>query len=93
MRIVVSFGLEMGSNRCAMKRRLRKKRHLGEFRQLGFSIGIVFRQGLTVDALHRFAEAFVMEAIEGSSLEFAGGGGIHSGWPRVMKPGSRDRVC
>ena len=76
-----------------MKRRLRKKRHLGEFRQLGFSIGIVFRQGLTVDALHRFAEAFVMEAIEGSSLEFAGGGGIHSGWPRVMKPGSRDRVC
>ena len=58
-----------------MKRRLRKKKHLGEFREDGFAIGIVLREGLAPADHNAFVDAFI-DAIEARGLAFGGGG-----WP------------
>ena len=48
-----------------MKKRLRKKRHLGEYRQYGFSIACDFRRDLSTAEFDQFVDSFVADAIEG----------------------------
>jgi uncharacterized protein YggL (DUF469 family) len=54
-----------------MKRRLRKKKHLGEFKLLGVEILINLN---SKDNYDRFHTGFILEAIEGNNCFFGGGG-------------------
>ena len=54
-------------------RRLRKKLHLGEFQQLGFEVSITLKPDLGIDALDRFLDDFIRDAIEKNDLAFGGG--------------------
>lgn len=54
-------------------RRLRKKLHLGEFRQFGFELLIRFRGGLGEPELASFWDSFITDAIEKNQLVFGGG--------------------
>jgi uncharacterized protein YggL (DUF469 family) len=55
-----------------MKKRLRKKKHLGEFTEWGRQI-IVARN--TRDGFDEFMDSFVVEAIEANGCYCGGGGG------------------
>ena len=57
-----------------MKKRLRKKFHLGEFREFGFNVSIQFVENFRDDDFDRFLDAFILEAIEGNELACGGGG-------------------
>ncbi len=65
-------------------RRLRKKLHLGEFQQLGFEVSITLQPNLEIDALDRFLDEFILDAIEKNQLAFGGGtdGGFITTWKR-----------
>jgi uncharacterized protein len=67
-----------------MRRRLRKKKHFGEFCQLGFSVDIRLRAGLCMRDFDLFINAFIDQAIEGNGLVFGGGGSPDSGWTGVI---------
>lgn len=67
-----------------MRKRLRKKRHLGEFRQLGFSLRCELRAGLSADDFDRFLDAFLEEAIVRHDLLFNGGGSPEGDWRGVV---------
>ncbi|KND59770.1 putative protein YggL [Candidatus Burkholderia verschuerenii] len=54
-------------------RRQRKKYHLGEFRQLIFSIHAEAAQPLTIDQEDALIDAFIIECIEPSGMSFGGG--------------------
>jgi hypothetical protein len=56
-----------------MKKRLRKKKHLGEFREDGFAVRIVMKDALAAEAHNAFVEALVA-AVEAHGLAFGGGG-------------------
>jgi uncharacterized protein len=74
-----------------VKRRLRKKRHLREFQELGFRVVFRFTSGLTVDQCNDLEDRFVLEAIEAHSL-VCGGGGSDNEWDVFVtrhKPGRR----
>ena len=53
-----------------MKRRLRKKRLVGEFRQFGIHLDVHLRGDADVDS---FFDEFLEEAVEGNGLQFGGG--------------------
>lgn len=72
-----------------MKKRLRKKKHLGEFRQLGFSVHFRFREGLTDSEFERFSNEFIEHAIEAQGLQFGGGGSPERGWGGVVSKDHR----
>jgi uncharacterized protein YggL (DUF469 family) len=55
-----------------MKKRIRKKLYLGEFRELGFEVGAQFRTGVDSAARDAFLERFV-EAVAREGLAFGGG--------------------
>jgi uncharacterized protein YggL (DUF469 family) len=57
-----------------MRKRLRKKRHLGEFQELGFEVTFRLREGATIEDLDPILDAFLEEAMEANGL-VAGGGG------------------
>ena len=57
-----------------MKKRLRKKLHLAEFKELGFNLNIKFTEDNTNDALDAFVEAFLDDVIDPCDLDFGGGG-------------------
>ena len=65
-------------------RRLRKKLHLGEFQQLGFEVSIALKPDLGIEALDRFLDEFIVDAIETNELAFGGGtdGGFITAWDR-----------
>lgn len=67
-----------------MKKRLRKKKHLAEFRQLGFSLVARLREALDEAGFDSFCDAFVSEAIEANGLCFGGGGGPDTPWAGVV---------
>ena len=67
-------------------RRLRKKLHLGEFQQLGFEVSITLKPDLGMDALDRFLDDFILDAIEKNDLAF--GGGTDSGFITTWNRGS-----
>ena len=67
-----------------MKKRLRKKKHLGEFRQFGFSLECLLRVGLSDAEFDRFLDEFIADAIEARGLVFGGGGSPEKGWSGVV---------
>lgn len=61
-----------------MRKRIRKKRHLGEFREYGFSVSFSFVVETSAgkdDEQLAFIESFIAEAIEANGLCCGGGGG------------------
>jgi uncharacterized protein len=62
-----------------MKRRLRKKFHLGEFREFGFAVEFALVPGLSDDAADGFLDRFIDQAIEADRM-LAGGGGHGAHW-------------
>jgi uncharacterized protein len=54
-----------------MRKRLRKKRHMGEFRKWGLPIAVRLRHPNGFDD---FLDAFIAQAIEAHGLAFGGGG-------------------
>jgi len=60
-----------------VKRRLRKKKRIGEFRELGFEVLADLRDGLSPNEFDAFLDRWI-SAVEGRQLAFGGGGG-HDG--------------
>ncbi len=60
-----------------MKRRLRKKKRVGEFRELGFEVTATLRDGLSDAELAAFLDRWI-DAIEARRLAFGGGGGART---------------
>ena len=58
-----------------MKKRLRKKKHVGEFKEFGFMAGFRFSCHLTESARNGLLNRFIEDAIEKNGLQFGGGGG------------------
>lgn len=57
-----------------MKRRLRKKKRLGEFKEFGFSVGFRYSNALDGNAEDELTARFIDEAIIDNGLQFGGGG-------------------
>ncbi|RLD61709.1 MAG: hypothetical protein DRJ05_02015 [Bacteroidetes bacterium] len=57
-----------------MKKRIRKKLHLGEFQEFGFEISFNLIPNLSDKQLDAFFDEFIMDAVEKNSLFFGGGG-------------------
>lgn len=58
-------------------RRLRKKMHLGEFQELGFSVAWHFAEGTAVEDIDKTLDAFIDEVIEPNGMAFDGSGYLH----------------
>ncbi len=56
-----------------LKRRLRKKFHLGEFQEFGFEIFVKFKSDLNENEFDKFLDVFI-DLIEENKLLFSGGG-------------------
>jgi len=69
---------EMGMVKSKLKRRLRKKFHLGEFQEFGFDVSVNFKKGNGEIQFDKFWNAFIGE-IEKNGL-VCGGGGDYNGW-------------
>jgi uncharacterized protein YggL (DUF469 family) len=67
-----------------MKRRIRKKKHLGEFRQFGFSLACRFHASVSPEQFDRFVDEFIIEAIEAGGLAFGGGGDPARKWSGIV---------
>ncbi|CAI0850181.1 Uncharacterized protein conserved in bacteria [Serratia entomophila] len=61
----------MAKNRS---RRLRKKLHIEEFQELGFSVAWRFAEGTAVEDIDSTLDAFIDEVIEPNGLAFDGSG-------------------
>ncbi len=61
-----------------MKKRLRKKLYLGEFKELGFEIAVDLAEGMTDEQLDAFIATFGEEALDKNDLDFDGGGSTTS---------------
>lgn len=61
----------MAKNRS---RRLRKKMHIDEFQELGFSVQWTFAEGTGVDVIDKTVDAFIDEVIEANGMAFDGSG-------------------
>ena len=57
-----------------MKRRLRKKKHLGEFTELGFEVRADLRPGLSDNDIEAFLDRLI-DVVAARSLAFGGGAG------------------
>ncbi len=68
-----------------MKKRLRKKKHYGEFREWGRQI-LIFRN--QTDGLDEFLDAFIEEAVEANGC-YCGGGGSPEKLSFVIELGRR----
>lgn len=71
-----------------MKRRLRKKFHLGEFREFGFAVTFALAPGLSETESGDFLEKFITQALESDRL-CAGGGGHGSRWNFFVSAAAR----
>lgn len=56
-----------------MKRRLRKKKRVGEFRELGCDVEATLREGLSEEEFSAFLDRWI-DAVEARELGFGGGG-------------------
>lgn len=63
----------MGLIKSKLKRRLRKKYHLGEFQELGFELFTALKPDLSEEDFDKFLDDFI-EEIERNKLTFGGGG-------------------
>lgn len=59
-----------------MRRRLRKKKRLGEFREFGFDVSYLPVVGITESDSERLLDAFIESLVEANRLA-CGGGGFH----------------
>lgn len=57
-----------------MNKRLRKKKRIGEFQELGFEVLADLRDGLSPNEFDAFLDRWI-SAVEGRQLAFGGGGG------------------
>lgn len=57
-----------------MKKRLRKKRRVGEFKEFGFCIRFQLDENMSLTDVESFLDEFLTEAIEANELDFGGGG-------------------
>ena len=73
-----------------MKKRLRKKKHLGEFAVLGVSLNVHFIEGFDETAFQQFIDDFI-DWIEAKDLQFGGGGSRNTEWSGVIDPGTQLR--
>lgn len=55
-------------------RRLRKKMHVDEFQELGFSVGFVFPEGTSEETIDSTVDALIEEVIDPNGLAFDGSG-------------------
>ncbi|RWR01661.1 hypothetical protein ED28_11570 [[Pantoea] beijingensis] len=55
-------------------RRLRKKMHINEFQELGFSVGWSFPEGTSEEEIDTTVDALINEVIEPNGLAFDGSG-------------------
>ncbi|AXF76881.1 YggL family protein [Erwinia tracheiphila] len=55
-------------------RRLRKKMHIAEFQELGFSIGFSFPEGTSEETIDATLDALITEVIDPNGLAFDGSG-------------------
>lgn len=62
-----------------MRKRLRKKRHLGEFQEFGFTVSWKMKSNLNDEEYNQFWDRFIKEAIEANGLSFGGGIGPDEG--------------
>ena len=69
-----------------MKKRLRKKKHLGEFAVLGVSIRVRCHEGTSEAAFDELFDAFLFETVESAGLSFGGSGSAASGFTGVIEP-------
>lgn len=73
-----------------MNKRLRKKKHLGEFRELGCHVCIRLDPTLSQEARNQLIASWVEEAIEAQGLLFGGGGARD--WEGYVTPEARGSV-
>ena len=57
-----------------MKKRLRKKKRIGEFQDFGFKAGFRFSDQLTISTRNNLLNRFIKDAIEKNGLQYGGGG-------------------
>lgn len=57
-----------------VRKRLRKKKRIGEFTEYGFEISFRLKSDISVTAWESLIDRFLEEAIEGNGLLFGGGG-------------------
>ena len=62
-----------------MRKRLRKKLHVGEFQELGFEVRFQVVDNLSHDVFDAVVDAFISQAIEAQGL-LCGGGGENPEW-------------
>ena len=62
-----------------MRKRLRKKLHVGEFQELGFEVHFQVVDNLSHDAFDAVVDAFIIQAIAAHGL-VCGGGGKNPEW-------------
>ena len=62
-----------------MRKRLRKKKRIGEFQELGFCVTFRFSENLSIEDGNRLKEEFLEQAIEQNGL-VCGGGGPDNKW-------------
>jgi uncharacterized protein YggL (DUF469 family) len=65
----------MGMIKSKLKRRLRKKFHVGEFQELGFDVFVNLKSYLGETEFDTFYDEFI-GVIEENKLSFGGGGGL-----------------
>jgi uncharacterized protein len=72
-KIGVQMNIQSPSLNKRRSRRLRKKLHIGEFKEVGLEINFRFKAGLTHEEQFDVLMKFIAEAIEARKLRFGGG--------------------
>jgi uncharacterized protein YggL (DUF469 family) len=73
-----------------MRKRLRKKKHLGEFAVRGVSLRVRFDDGFDDAGFESFIDDFI-DWIEAKGLQFGGGGSHQSGFEGTIDPSPQSR--
>lgn len=73
-----------------MKKRIRKKLHRGEFKEMGFCVSFRVQESMTDEELDLFLDKFLSEAIEAQGMEFGGSG--YKDWQGFVSLSGRGSV-
>ncbi len=77
-----------------MNRRMRKKRHVGEYQELGFYVRFRVKPAAKDPDFMRFWEEFILDAVEANLLGYGGGSGESwDGFVDRMDNRSRGKRC
>ena len=63
-------------------RRLRKKLHIEEFKELGFTVSWSFEEGTTEETLDNIVDQFILEAVQPNGLAYEGSGYLN--WKGII---------